>query len=99
MDPKRELSPRQTAATRHACATWIGRSRLAIIGGRDGSDGIKAIHIYDFARETWTVGKDLITRRYSHGCTTLALNNGSRIVVVAGGKETYQSGEELVLFL
>ena len=80
--------------TRNACPTWIGRSQVAVVGGRDGSSGMKGIHIYDFVKETWTMGKDLNTQRYAAACTTLALNNGSRVVVVIGGKSTYTSTGE-----
>ena len=92
-----ELRPRMTAFTRLACATWLGRSQLAILGGRDGTNGLKNIHIYDLAKETWTVGKDLHAKRYTAACTTLTLKNGTRIVVVIGGKSTYYAIGETFL--
>ena len=84
-----ELNPSLKLFTRGACATWLGRSQLAILGGRDGSRGLKNINIYDLTKESWTAGKDLNAQRYESCCTTLTLNNGSRLVVIVGGKTSY----------
>jgi len=74
----------------NSCIVQLNSSHTMILGGRIQDNTIADVWIYDWSKEIWVKGPDMISPRREHSC---ALLSGDR-VIVAGGKSLY--GEDII---